>query len=299
MNRKAVVFSILSLAIFPILMAPILGIERAAWLASITAVPLAALISLHTSIQTNKKTEETQQKHESAAPQAENRATPNQEPRSRTELSTRIKIEQYANPLITTTFFGIFSGLASLIVNTTHGGWYAAACGIVLMFASGVAHERWTSTARKDLHHAFGTHIAANACLFGLIVAPSIAGGTGQLAASLTGTGSENFGALAGAISQGAIPAAIVFRLGMLTAGGYEARNRKDDSQRQKEREEDWKKMRPHIGPAFSMAFIAFTGSLLISALFNRPEYGATIGFIMALVIISADISARSATLRQ
>lgn len=299
MTRKSVIFSIISLAILPALAAPFFGIERTAWLASITAVPLAALIALHTSMQTNKKTEDAQQKDINTTPPAENGDTLNQEPARRTEPSTRIKVEQYANPLITTTLFGIFSGFASLIVNTTHGGWYAAACGMALMFGSGVAYEKWTSTARKDLHHAFGTHIAANACLFGLIVAPSIAGGAGQLAAALTGTGSENFGILTGVIIQGTIPAAIVFRLGMLTAGGYEARNRKNDSQRQKEREEDWKKLRPHIGPALSMSFIAFIGSLLISALFNRPEYGATIGFIMALVIISADISTRSASLRQ
>lgn len=299
MTRKSVIFSIIALAILPALAAPFFGIERTAWLASITAVPLAALIALHTSMQTNKKTENTQQKDTNTTPPVENRDTLNQEPARRTGPTARIKVEQYANPLITTTLFGIFSGFASLIVNATHGDWYAAACGMALMFGSGVAYEKWTSTARKDLHHAFGTHIASNACLFGLIVAPSIAGGAGQLAASLTGTGSENFGALTGAIAYGAIPAAIVFRLGMLTAGGYEARNRKNDDQRQKEREEDWKKLRPHIGPALSMAFIAFTGSLLISALFNRPEYGATIGFIMALVIISADISTRSASLRK
>lgn len=299
MTRKSVIFAIISLAIFPALAAPFFGIERTAWLASITAVPLAALIALHTSIQTNNKTEDTQQKDVSIIPPTEDRTAPNQGTARRASPSSRIKIEHYANPLITTTLFGIFSGFASLIVNITHGGWYAAACGMALMFGSGVAYEKWTSTAQKDLHHAFVAHTAANACLFGLIVAPSIAGGAGQLAASLTGTGTENFGILAGTIIQGAIPAAVVFRLGMLTTGGYEARNRKNESQRQKEREEDWKKLRPKIGPALSMTFIAFTGSLLISALFNRPEYGATIGFIMALVMISADISTRSASLRQ
>ncbi|CAL9604951.1 hypothetical protein SUDANB121_05528 [Nocardiopsis dassonvillei] len=299
MTRKSVIFSIISLSILPILTIPFFGIERTAWIASITAVPLASLIALHTSMQSSQKNEDTQQAGTKTTTPAKKGETPNQEPTKRINPSTQVKVEQYANPLITTTLFGISSGFTSLLVNATHGGWYAAACGMALMFGSGVMYEKWTLTAKKDLHHTFGTHIATNACLFGLIVAPSLTGGAEQLAASLTGTGPENFGTLIGVIAQGAVPAAISFRLGMLTAGGYEARNKKNDSQRQKEREEDWKKIRPHIGPAFSMASFAFIGSWLISALFNHPEYGATIGFIMALIIISADISTRSADLRQ
>lgn len=97
---------------------------------------------------------------------------------------------------------------------------------------------------------------------------------------------------------MGAIPAAITFRLGMLTSGGYEARNRKDDIQRETQRGEDWKKIRPHIGPSISIALFTLIASWLISALFNRPEYGIIIGSIMALVIISADISTKSTNLR-
>lgn len=304
MTRTAVTFSLIFLALFPALATPFVGLEKAAWCAAISAALIAPLISFHTSLQPIK-TEDTQSTKAHAPNQNKEEVDPTKEDHLRThgnlgEKSTPHTPRQdvHITPFITTTFFGVASGLASLVLNSTHGGWYAAACGMALMFASGVLYERWTAAARQDLQHTVKAHITTNSLLFGLIVAPAIAGGPDQLMASLNGTGAESLGTLTSAIAMGAIPAAITFRLGALTGGGYESRNRNTESQREKRREEDWKRIRSYIGPSVAMALIAWLGSWIFASFFGRPEYGVAIGFIMASVLVSADISIKSANLR-
>lgn len=305
MTRIAVTFSLIFLALFPALATPFVGLEKAAWCAAISAALIAPLISFHTSLQPTKA-EDTQntQNHISAQNKGEDHPTEEDHSHTHETLSDKSKIhtpmqmDRYITPFITTTFFGVTSGLASLVLNSTHGGWYAAACGMIFMFASGVLYEKWTAAARHDLQHTVKAHITTNSLLFGLILAPAIAGGPDQLTASLSGTGPESLGSLTSAIAMGAVPAAITFRWGALTGGGYESRNRNTENQREKQREEDWKRIRPYIGPSVAMALIAWLGSWIFASFFGRPEYGVAIGFVMASVLVSVDISIKSASLR-
>lgn len=237
-------------------------------------------------------------KKEEDAATKENYSTAQRNLSEKSTPRTPSQIDNYITPFLTTTFFGVISGFASIILNATHGGWHAAACGMASMFASGVLYERWTAAARKDLQHTVKAHITTNSLLFGLIVAPAIAGGPDQLMASLGGTGSENLGALTSAIAMGTIPAAIMFRVGALTGGGHEARNRNTEKQREKQREEDWKRIRPYIGPSVTMALITWIGSWTFASFFDHPEYGVAIGFIMASVLVSVDISIKSSKIR-
>lgn len=305
MARTAVTFSLIFLALFPALAIPFVGLEKAAWCAAISAALIAPLIAFHTSLQPiktrgaqNTQSHSFTQREEEDDSTKENYSTTQRNLGEQSTPRTPSQLDGYITPFITTTSFGVISGLASVILNTTHGGWYAAACGMASMFASGVLYERWTAAARKDLQHTVKAHIMTNSLLFGLIVAPAIAGGPDQFMASLGGTGSENLGSLASAIAMGTVPAVIMFRAGALTGGGYEARNRNTEKQREKQREEDWKRIRPYIGPSVAMALITWIGSWIFASFFDHPEYGVAIGFIMASVLVSVDISIKSANLR-
>ncbi|MFE3456700.1 hypothetical protein ACFXKD_04085 [Nocardiopsis aegyptia] len=300
--RTAAMVSVIVFALLPIVAAPFLGLERASWCAAISANIVAALVAFIATQQGGRRTEGAQKNSAddpmSGDPVSNTSAAsePTIFKKSREAIDPMVRQREvgYAFPLVTTTTFGISGGIASLVLNHTHGGWYAAIGGMIFMFVSGVVYERWTATARRDRQYVFRSHIVSNACLFGLMVAPIIPGESGSLASSIGDSSTGNFGALVAAISMGAFPAGAAIRIGMLTAGGYEARSRKSDTERVEQREKEWKRIRSFIGPAAAVSLLTWFCGWAVSSLFGYPEYGFAVGAIMAVIIIAVDITIKS-----